>query len=461
MAECLLIFVTECAAIDKIAFQTAFYIEFLEEASALYEQRIVLMADPEYSWLDLQRQEDRFEPHLDSLVIGGDLALEVCRERAVEGDFGELHAAIQVFCRQNRFDLLLDVLQNVSLDDDETRRALSDALHRECPDAQVGDLVALSGNTLAGLAPLLARLVGWRRLNGHMSLLRRLSTTDATSIDLIWAQGRLGDRDAIPKLLEICREGDPEIAGQAALGLLRMGNRDIVRHLHKLAATASWALIPLALSGSQDQVRHLLEIAREGGLPGPEGLLALGLLGDISAVELLILNMQDPDTSWLAAWGLNLITGADLYETVMVEDRDDEPGMVIGDDDDEDDESGEPSYYEMERICQTPAAWQQWWDENKERFKEDSCYRNGKLYSPQGLLDNLSGAYTPYLIRTLVQNEFLIRYKADIPLETDMPVASQLQALEDYKKWIEANQHKCPPGAWCFAGKPRNTWTDF
>ena len=48
----------------QIDFATSLY---LEEASALFD-------DPELSWQDF---EDRFEPHIDGLVVGEELALEV------------------------------------------------------------------------------------------------------------------------------------------------------------------------------------------------------------------------------------------------------------------------------------------------------------------------------------------------------------------------------------------------
>jgi hypothetical protein len=43
-------------------------------------------------------------------VVGEDLALETCKQQTSENDFGELHAAMRVFCRQNRLDLVLKIL---------------------------------------------------------------------------------------------------------------------------------------------------------------------------------------------------------------------------------------------------------------------------------------------------------------------------------------------------------------
>ena len=87
-------------------FNIELYEEHLEEAAALYEQRLALVDDPELSWLDLDDYDERLEAHLDALVIGAELALDVCREQVASGDAGSLYAAVSVFCRQGRKDLV-------------------------------------------------------------------------------------------------------------------------------------------------------------------------------------------------------------------------------------------------------------------------------------------------------------------------------------------------------------------
>ena len=109
------------------------YREHLEEGSFLYDQRGALFTDPGLTWMDLEEFEGRLDAHADALVVGGEPALEVCREQALGGDPGELHMATRVFCRQDRFDLLTDCLQNFSLDDGEHLRAVRNALNHEMP----------------------------------------------------------------------------------------------------------------------------------------------------------------------------------------------------------------------------------------------------------------------------------------------------------------------------------------
>src|SRR5688572_29586831 len=83
-------------------FYARLYLEHLSEASFLYEQRLALLDDPELTWPELDDFEQRLEAHIDALVLGEDLALDLCRQRAVEGDVGECHTALRVVSRRRR-----------------------------------------------------------------------------------------------------------------------------------------------------------------------------------------------------------------------------------------------------------------------------------------------------------------------------------------------------------------------
>ena len=110
-------------------FNVELYREHLEEASFLYEQRLAYLHDPEVNWPDLRDWEERFEAHIDALVVGGELALEVCRQQAAAGDAGEMHAALRVLCRQDRKDDAFRVLGALDpTDEGAVRAAPSQAL---------------------------------------------------------------------------------------------------------------------------------------------------------------------------------------------------------------------------------------------------------------------------------------------------------------------------------------------
>jgi hypothetical protein len=72
------------------------FLEHLAEGSFLYEQRIALLVDPELTWMDLEDFERRLEAHVDALLVGEELAMEVCRQQLREGDFGEAYVGFRV-----------------------------------------------------------------------------------------------------------------------------------------------------------------------------------------------------------------------------------------------------------------------------------------------------------------------------------------------------------------------------
>ena len=120
------------------AFNVDLYQEHLLEAAFLYQHRVKLLLDPEIRWRDLVEVEDRLEAHIDALVIGEDLAIEVCRARAKSGDSGELFPAISVFCRQRRADLVSEALAGSDFTDGDKVAAIEDALKHELPNEWMG-----------------------------------------------------------------------------------------------------------------------------------------------------------------------------------------------------------------------------------------------------------------------------------------------------------------------------------
>src|SRR5215472_6938612 len=129
------------AAKTSLDFNAGLYEEHLEEASFLYQQRVALYHNPSVTWLNVGEFEERLDAHIDGLVVGDKLALGVCKTRASEGDFGELFAAICVFCRQNERDLVLAALDQLDPADAEKAAAIGDAFKYELPDAWFPDFL--------------------------------------------------------------------------------------------------------------------------------------------------------------------------------------------------------------------------------------------------------------------------------------------------------------------------------
>lgn len=448
------------AVTEKLVdFATGIYQEHLEEASFIYEQRLYLFDDPEVTWLDIEDFEERFEAHIDGLVVGEELALEVCKTQAIEGDSGELHAAIRVFCRQNRKDLVLGVLEKLDPEDAESMQAVSDALKHEFPESWHDDFFQMLPEDDQKVIPILADLFGYRRMKEGTALLKVLADTPAASLSkLIWSLGRLADEGARAPLLKYLQHEDEAVRSATALSLLRLGEQKTIDNCLQEAPVQSWALIPLGLGGNRSAVDVLLEQTRTGNAES-HCLMALGLLGDISAIPALLDCLTDSEIAQYAAMALNLMTGAEIYEEAFIPEEIDEDELF-----EEELEKfrqgeiptrpdGEPFGTTITRLSQKPEDWQRWWTENKSGFNPGIRYRNGKPYSPACLLENLESEKSPRKVRQLAYEELVIRYGIDFPFETDMLVSQQKQAIAKYAEWIKANGSRFQPGKWYFAGK--------
>jgi uncharacterized protein (TIGR02270 family) len=440
-------------------FAIGIYNEHLSEASFLYEQRLSLFNDPEITWKDMDDFEERFEAHIDGLVVGAELALEICKQQARAGDFGELHAAMRVFCRQNRLDLMLESIEAVDPNAAEKLQAVADALNDELPEAWQKDFIGLLQDENQKLASILPKLLGYRRLAAGAELLQALQENSAyPASTLIWALGRLRERNArMPLFNTYLQYEDVAVRSAAALALLRLGEPQTMTYCLGSARSQNWPLIPLGLSGGRSAVSVLREMASTGK-PTTDCLIALGLLGDISAVETLLTQFANPELTASAAQALNLITGTELYEEIFFPEKIDEDELF--EEEQEKLKRGEPLYppgqepgTTITRLSQKPEQWHKWWTANKSRFNPQIRYRNGKPYSPACLLENLEFEKSPRQIRQLAYEELVIRYSVDFPFATCMFVAQQKQVLAKYAEWIKANSSRFREGKWYFAGE--------
>ncbi len=441
-------------------FNIGLYAEYLEEASFLYEQRLALLHDPEITWRDIGDFEERFEAHIDGLVVGGDLALEVCKQQAVEGDFGELHAAVRVFCRQDRRDLLDEVLQSLDPEDPEKIRAARDALGQELPTAWNDALAKFLTAENDVLTPLAARVLAYRRIPIGGPLIDLLYQGKGDWLpDVAWSLGRIRDGKARDLLLQqFSRQTDETFLAEASIALLRIHEPHARSTCLERASDTDWALRAVGLSGDRTAVPVLLRRA-SSDQPPCDALIALGSLGHISAVDTLLTHLSSEDTAEAAAVGLELICGAGVFEDVFVPEEVDEDALF--DDEKEQLARGEsitppgqePPGETIHRLCQDPAVWRAWWEKNASRFEAKFRYRSGWPVAPVVLLDDLERESTPHPIRRIACEELVIRYGAALEIETDFAMRDQVRSIARCRSWLEAEDRAFKPGAWYFAGK--------
>ena len=437
-------------------FQRELYEEHLEEASFLYEQRLSLVHSTELSWADLHEFDQRHDAHINGLVVGNDLALGLCLDRACSTEFGEFHAAITVCCRQRRLDLLIQIFKGTDWEDEEYQEAAHNALALACPDDWLPPLTDFSEREMRPMFPILIRLIGWRRFSEGNDFLERRRDREEFHAALAWSYGRLATAHATAWLKSRQAEAEEDVWRQTSLALLRLGDPSIPEVLARRAQFEAWARLPLALCGSREDAQSLLKITTE--LPDAESPLALGLLGDIAALDTLIDILNIAESAENAALALNLITGADLYEEVFVPEEIDEDELF----DDEKEkidtgkhwvrEDGSPYGATVTRLCRDQNMWRDWWLEHGQRFQAETRYRSGKPYAPGVLIDNLTADALPNRVRELIHHELLIRYRADVPFELEMHVADQRNAIDQYKSWLHEKTEEWKDGAWYFAG---------
>jgi uncharacterized protein (TIGR02270 family) len=440
---------------SKLFFQNSIYSDHLEAASFLYGQRLALFSNPEVSWLTIRKFEERFEAHLDALITGGEAALEVCCRQAKEGDAGELHAALRVFCRLERKDLFIDSLGGLDPEDTEKQRAFVEALNYELPVAWQENFAALLDSDDSQLCDMIAAVVGYRRLPADQLLLQAVRRK--ASIPILWALGRLRERNAASLLSQHLNHDDDTVCAAAAVALLRIGDAAVVPHCLKIAAETTWTHIPLALGGDRSAVPILRQAAGVDDA-NADTILALGILGDISVVALLMAQLGG-DLAPAAAQALDLVTGAHLYERVFIPDEVEEDDLL-----DEEKEAfkqgkmptkpdGTPYGVYVNRLSQDQQVWSAWWSENYSKFDEKIRYRNGRAYSPASLLETLQAEKSSFRVRQLAYEELVIRYDMDVSFEADLLVIDQLRIMNEINLWITAHRARFKDGEWYFAEK--------
>jgi uncharacterized protein (TIGR02270 family) len=438
-------------------FYVELYEEHLEEASFLYAQRLTLYDDPEVSWLTVGEWDERLEAHIDALVVGEDLALEVCAKQAAQGDFGELFAAVCVFCRQRRFDLLRKSMEALDLEDQEKLQAMADALKYECPVEWQPELLHVLPPEDPRMRFLQATLCGYRRMRGPREW-ARIGDSDLPFImsRIAWACGRVGNRENLAMLRDLTVHQDMPIRSAATLSTLRLGDHQFVARFLESAAGMPMPWQILAVGGPRSLVNVLLNRV---ATPSTDVILALGLLGDIAAVPALLTYLSQEKLAAAAALALNVMTGAELYEKAFIPEVMEEDELFEEEKDQVKKDQpvlrpdGKPYGENVVRLSQNPEELKAWWTANKLRFSAGQRYRSGMPLAPGTLVENMAFEKTQRLVRQSAYEELVIRYGADIPFETDMPVKQQQDVIAKWKAWVAANENRFRPGEWYLGGQ--------
>ena len=424
-------------AANRLGFKAWLAAQQLEEAGFLYEQRRYLLDSDALSWVDLGDNEVRCLRHLHALTLLD--ALDDADLGAMVTEPGELHTLVSLYCRKGCFDRMAARIDAADLGDAAEFDAVADALKWEAPRSWQRRLLQLTDCQDGLGAKLLAEVYGYRRwpIDG---LLARASSL---SEKLVWAIGRTGNRDGLALLESLVASDESPLRVPASIALLRWGEASHLKNIDPLVDSEHAAILPLGLLGDTRWLERFARLASVS--PSSELLLALGLLGRSAAVELLIPLTGDEIHGEHASTALQLITGADLFESVFIPDEIREEELTEAEL--ERYRNGEPVYEpgcapgrNVERLSRRPNTWSTWWEDHRQRFDPDLPYRLGRPYAPSTLVAQLVSPRSSMLIRTLAYEELSIRYRLDFAFETDFLVSDQRQILASVDRWLTDHQ---------------------
>lgn len=440
------------------------YEEHLEEASFLYHQCRHLRRDLEMPWTGVQAFEQRLEAHLDGLVIGGDLALEVCQKKAPDADAGELFAIVAVYCRQGRAPLLAELFKNLQAGDDARLQAVADALSLEMPQAWQSHAARALAQDSPVLTPLLAAVSARRRwaVDGVFARLLPAATPEALP-GLLQLCGRVGpsadaqDRQVVRGCLD---KPDADVRAAAWQAALRMRDGDAILRTRTPNQQEGLPALAMGLAADRQATLALVErLTQEGVME--DAIMALGLLGDLGAVRPLMRCLGIGDRAEHAAMALHVITGAPLYEEVFVPDEPAEDELLEqekldyraggqlpkrGD--------GKTFGSTVRRLSQEPGQWEAWLGANASRFAAGVRYRMGHPLDPGVLLSCLAAPAYPKPYRAVLADELAVRYRIDLPFDVDMLVSQQSWLVQQASAQLPTWATSFRPGLWYADGQP-------
>lgn len=438
------------------AFKIGLYEEHLEEIAFLHDQCAALRADPARPWQDPAPFEARLEAHLDALVVGGALALDVCRARAADAEPGELFGIAALWCRLEEPAPLRKLLE-APPPDDEPARALEHALLLEWPPAWTTPALRMLAQGDVRWAPIFACVSGTRGWPASDGLQRALErATDHTVLArLLACVGSFGGSTATATAWY--SHPDDAVRHAALTAGLRMHDAEARR----LALRPDAAPSLHGLAGGRQSAAALLDRVSGAGTE-LSVLHALGQLGDLRAVRVMLDLLAHAPLAAAAALALHLLTGAEIRAQTFVPeaveedelfDAERKPWRERGEVPRRAD--GQAFGESIERLSQDPAVWSQWLAEHRSQFQPALRYRLGEPCSPTVTLRSLAAASLPPWLRTSLADDLAVRYGVRGGWLSALTVAKQWSALRGMAGAARAAHGEA--GHWHWAG---NTLAD-
>jgi len=438
--------------------------EYFEEITMIGAQRAPLLGDPWRTALTLER---RMLNSIDAIAAMGSVAIAYLEPLVLDSPakdpsraFG-IGAALGCMAGRDALASAERVAWTLRQNDPESLSQFADALKLVPHNCLTLALRTLQVDRDPAMRALAIDVLSYRGLASPDDLARAALDAPAVAAKAL-PYAALAKSPALNDgILQALASGDPAATRGAWLAMALGG--------HPQAA----AVLGAALTGEDGEIAALL-LAIQGDSHDADTLLsaaiatpvrplitAVGWAGSASAVVPLMnfLEHDDVRVKLAAAYALERITGAGLWETAELEIEDilvpEPPDPDIGEPkplklapmvSDPRDLPGQPAPEVIEQPTVNVERWRAYWAEKHVMFKIGLRYRRGFPYTPLVSLQDLdSGKCTPGERRSL-QRELCIRTGQAVRLDPLDFVVVQEEAL---REWLPiAQRMSTKPGYW-------------
>jgi len=96
------------------------------------------------------------------------------------------------------------------------------------------------------------------------------------------------------------------------------------------------------------------------------------------------------------------------------------------------------------------ACWEQWWERHEMGFTEGVRYRDGQVLTVDLLVDKLG--HDDPLVRRGAYDELVVSTGCQLPFDADGPWRVQVRHRKEWRKWCKEHGEQFPAGSWWFDG---------
>lgn len=287
--------------------------EHLEEFAFLSLQRRRLIVDWETDVDEVREHDGRIEAHRDALRVAGPVAVQTVHERLEDPAASwDTYACARVLIEQS--DLDADGLRTLlAKADDFQVDGWREAFRRTAPEHRLRLLPhAPLTESAAPVRAVAVDAAAWHGGLGEPDAVAALQHEDPlvrtfAARGLAWAD--FSSRDPALVLAEKIRDPDPRVARTALWSLALRSPASALSAARQELTSADGDPFALRVVGLLGDEKDLAGVARHARRP--EALIALGDLGDVRALDVLLeqLGSEDPALGLAAAQGISRIAG--------------------------------------------------------------------------------------------------------------------------------------------------------